>query len=222
MAITRTIVFMGCSITDAGHKDGDLGTGYAAMTAGMLTQLFPQVKFRFINSGVAGNCAYQCRDRWQTDVLDHHPDFVTLMIGGNDSYQFSIGDPNPELPVRAYRRTVDALVTRTLAQKPCRGMVLIPQHYLCNEAGRAANTFPTVGMIDAQPAYTRAMIAVGRKHGIPVIRSDKGLWAATRSIPAQQITPDFVHPNTFGHAIMAKHLVDALAPLIAASLPKKK
>lgn len=218
MSVTRTIVFMGCSITDAGHKDGDLGNGYAAMTAALLRLHFPKVNFRFINSGISGNCAYQCRDRWEQDVLAHRPDFVTFMGSGNDSYLFSLNPETPEVDVRSFRRIVDAFVTKTLSSPPCRGMVLIPQHYLCSAAEREQNTFPTVGMIDTLAPYTRALCAIGKKHGIPVIRCDRALCDLKKKMPTEQLAPDFVHPTTFGHAVMAKHLTEALIPLIQASL----
>ena len=56
MSIKRTVLFMGCSITDAGHDELQLGHGYAAMTAAMLRLRFPRVDFTFINSGDSGNC----------------------------------------------------------------------------------------------------------------------------------------------------------------------
>lgn len=217
MSVQRTVLFMGCSITDAGHQADSLGNGYAAMTAAMLRLRFPRVDFTFINSGISGNCAYQCRDRWQSDVLDHHPDFVTFMGSGNDSYLFSLDPKTPEVDVRSFRRIVDAFVTQTLAQ--CRGMVLIPQHYLCDEEHRAQNTFPTVGMIDTLAPYTRALCAIGKKHGIPVIRCDRDLTRLTKQMPTEQLAPDYVHPTTFGHAVMAARLFEALAPLVEKSLP---
>ncbi|MBR7143121.1 MAG: SGNH/GDSL hydrolase family protein [Clostridia bacterium] len=205
-----TIVFMGCSITDADHKGGDLGSGYVAITAAMLRARFPDVHFRFINSGIGGECAFQCRERWQRDVLDHDPHFVTFMIGGNDAYLYSLGDHRTELTVSGFRKIVEELIGKTLAHKGCKGMVLVPQHYLTKDATEEGNPFPTRGMVKTLPPIVKAFRAAAAKYGVPVIDCDKALWAQTKQVAATDLAADYVHPNTYGHTVMALQLADAL------------
>jgi lysophospholipase L1-like esterase len=38
----------------------------------------------FVNSGINGNLAYNCKMRLQSDCIDFDPDFVTILIGTND------------------------------------------------------------------------------------------------------------------------------------------
>ena len=207
---TVTIVFMGCSITDAGHKGGDLGAGYVAMTAAMLRLRFPELRFRFINSGIGGQCAFQCRERWQEDVLAHDPDLVTFMIGGNDAYLYSLGDHRRELTPSGFRQIVEELIGKTLSHKGCKGMVLVPQHYLTKDGTEEGNPNPTRGMVKTLPPTVKAFRAAAAQYNIPVIDSDKALWALTKQVAPTDLAADYVHPNTYGHTVMAVLLTEAL------------
>lgn len=89
-----TIVFAGDSITDMGKikpygEDGGLGQGlgegYVHMFSDMMSATYPEIDLRIINSGVGGNTSAQLADRWQKDVLDLRPDFISVCIGVNDA-----------------------------------------------------------------------------------------------------------------------------------------
>ncbi len=81
------ILFIGDSITDAGHDKRnyhDLGHGYAVRTAKMLTEEFPNRDFEFINMGISANRTGQLFDRLYGDAIDFEPDVIVLLIGIND------------------------------------------------------------------------------------------------------------------------------------------
>ena len=50
---------------------------------GCLEQMFPA--YTFINAGVAGNTSSQGRERFEQDVLVHHPDVCVIFFGMNDT-----------------------------------------------------------------------------------------------------------------------------------------
>ncbi|MDD6095824.1 MAG: SGNH/GDSL hydrolase family protein [Clostridia bacterium] len=91
----ETIVFAGDSVTDMGSTlpVGDsplwdaLGNGYVREIDSMLNAFYPEVHVRVVNSGVNGNTSTEMLERWQRDVLDLNPDYVSLLIGGNDVWR---------------------------------------------------------------------------------------------------------------------------------------
>ena len=42
---------------------------------------------RVINMGTSGNTVRDLKARWQRDVLDHKPDWLSIMIGINDVWR---------------------------------------------------------------------------------------------------------------------------------------
>ena len=83
------ILFQGDSITEAGRDKSDptnLGLGYPKYAAEKITARHPDTNFTFYNFGISGNMTENLRDRWQTDCIDYDPDFVSILIGVNDTW----------------------------------------------------------------------------------------------------------------------------------------
>ena len=81
----------GDSITDFGRKhpvgEGDgLGSGYVNFVNVLLNTKFPMNKIRVLNTGVGGDTVRKLKARWQTDVLDLSPDYLSIKIGANDAW----------------------------------------------------------------------------------------------------------------------------------------
>ena len=99
-----TLLMTGDSITDcgrarpAGAGDG-LGSGYVNMVNALLTVKFPQIQIKVINTGISGDTVRHLKNRWQTDVLDLSPDYLSIMIGVNDVWRRFDSPDNPELAV---------------------------------------------------------------------------------------------------------------------------
>lgn len=59
-----------------------------------LTHRFAERTFTTVNAGVGGDTAVGALERVQADVIDHHPDLVTICFGLNDSCDGEVGlDP---------------------------------------------------------------------------------------------------------------------------------
>lgn len=87
------IVFAGDSVTDMnkthpfGEGDGlgaNLGNGYVHIIYNLLSATYPELNVRITNSGVGGNSSKQLLERWDKDVLELNPDWVSIFIGIND------------------------------------------------------------------------------------------------------------------------------------------
>ena len=52
-----------------------------------LGAVYPERMIRVINMGVSGNTTRDLKARWQRDVLDLKPDWLSIMIGANDVWR---------------------------------------------------------------------------------------------------------------------------------------
>lgn len=87
----NTILFLGDSVTDCGRDSSGewfLGEGYPNMVSSIIRVQYPEHEILCINKGTSGNQTRHILTRLQEDVLDNHPDIVTLCIGINDVWRF--------------------------------------------------------------------------------------------------------------------------------------
>ena len=88
------VVFAGDSVTDAGSflpvGEGladSLGRGYVRKIENLIGALYPDTFVRVTNSGVGGNTSRDLLARFQRDVVDLKPDWVSICIGINDVWR---------------------------------------------------------------------------------------------------------------------------------------
>jgi lysophospholipase L1-like esterase len=204
-----TIVFTGDSTTDAGRKrpygEGlweGVGNGYVRNVDSILSVLYPEKKFRIINTGVSGAQSINLLDAWQHDVIDLNPDWVFFMIGANDVWrQFDTpcgynSDKSPE----AYEKNVEEIILKTIGK--VKGIYVMSPFYMeANDndamkkmmveyskiAKKVANKYEkdNVKFIDLQPDFDEHL-----KYRYPAYIS----W-------------DRVHPNWIGSVIIARKIL---------------
>jgi len=88
------LLMIGDSITDVGRarpigegRNDELGKGYVSFVDALLNSVYPQAAIRVINMGISGNTVRDLKARWQTDVLNLKPDWLSIMIGINDVWR---------------------------------------------------------------------------------------------------------------------------------------
>ena len=116
-----TFLLTGDSITDSGRlKDPyGIGIGYVNVINAMITCAYPDLGIKIINTGISGNTIHNLRERWQADVLDHAPDYLSIMIGVNDVWRYH--DHRPEkrqyhVPLPEYKATYKELLEQTIGK----------------------------------------------------------------------------------------------------------
>lgn len=114
------LVMIGDSITDCGRArpvgEGDgLGLGYVNFVNAILTVKYPTEKIKVLNTGVSGDTIRQLKARWQADVLDLSPDYLSVFIGVNDVWRKFDSPDHPELAVGIdeYEQTYRELIEKT-------------------------------------------------------------------------------------------------------------
>ena len=88
------IVFAGDSVTDMGSAQpvgeglfDNVGRSYVRVVENMLAAYYPEVFIRITNSGISGNTSRDLLQRFDRDVVDLKPDWVSICIGINDVWR---------------------------------------------------------------------------------------------------------------------------------------
>lgn len=203
------LVMIGDSITDCGRAEpigagGDdaLGRGYVADVAALLGSRYPNLGLRVVNMGTSGHTVRDLKDRWQTDVLDLKPDWVSIMIGINDVWRKFDSPLQTERHVSLdeYRRTLDELVTKT--HPVVKGMVLMTPYFI-----EPLRKDPMRAMMDR---YGQVVKAMARKHGAILVDTQAAFDALLKHGYSATIARDRVHPNRVGHMAIARAFLDKI------------
>ena len=133
----KTFLFIGDSITDGNwgnpskypcnseernlwDKNHILGHGYVEMIAGYYGGEYPDSDYNFINRGISGETLSQIALRWDKDVINNHPDEITLLCGTNDVHYWLETNPEGigEFDFHAYMSVLDSIINITIKKFP--------------------------------------------------------------------------------------------------------
>lgn len=177
-----TIGFLGGSITQ-GSLSTQPGNAYAFRVYQWFVDTFPKSKFHYVNGGIGGTDSLYGVARAVTDVLMYRPDFVVV--------DFSVNDL--EVPFR--QETYEGVVRKLLAWPSHPAVVLLNNIYY--DTGLTAED---------------DHVAVGDHYGVPHVSIRDSIYrelkAGTYTRP--QLSPDGLHPNDFGHGLVAGEIIKLL------------
>lgn len=199
---------IGDSVTDCGRArpvgEGNqgLGDGYPKYVDALFQSVYPELGIRVMNVGTSGNNVRDLKDRWQTDVLDLKPDFLSIMIGINDVWRQYDSPQHKELHVYLdeYESTLQQIVE--IARPHVKGLVLMSPYYL--------EPNPDDPMRSAMDEYGKAVCRVAEKNDAIFVDTQAALTPLWAHVYPGFIAWDRVHPNHTGHMILARALLHAL------------
>lgn len=177
-----TLVFLGGSITQ-GSVSSQYTNCYAYLVYDWFVRRFPKTAFTYVNAGVGGTSSQFGVSRVEEDVLRYQPDFVVI--------EFSVNDENTDF----FQETYEGLIRRVY------GNALSPAVLLVH------NIFYDTG-VSSEEKHRE----IGAHYGLPSVSMQPTIYreVASGHIPARDITPDNLHPNTEGHALLAEVITDCL------------
>jgi lysophospholipase L1-like esterase len=212
MLLSRStkLLFIGDSITDAdrskpGPSEGlfdPMGRGYVTMVDSLLGAVYPQLAIRVVNVGISGNTVRDLKLRWQTDVLDLKPDWLSVMIGTNDVWRQFDSPRQTESHVLPdeYEQTYDELLT--LTRPTLKGLVLMTPFYI--ESNRKD------AMRARMDEYGRIVKKLAKKHRAVLADTQAAFDSALKHYYPATLAWDRVHPNQTGHMILARAFLQAI------------
>lgn len=190
------VLFQGDSVTDCGRdytNKAHLGCGYSFLVAAEFGLRYPEKKVTFLNRGINGNRVKDLEGRWQEDCLDLTPDYVSILIGINDTWRrYDSNDPtSAEQFYEGYRR----LIKRTL-EREIRGLILLEPFVLPVQEGQE------LWREDLDPKI-KAVRELAREFKTIYVPLDGLFTAACKKASPSTWAGDGVHPSPAGHGLIA-------------------
>ena len=202
-------VAIGDSITDAGRAKpigegtNGLGTGYVQTMDALLQAWYPARRVRIFNVGTSGHTVRDLKERWQTDVTDLKPDWLSVMVGANDVWrQFDrVTQPERAVLPDEYERIYDELIAGT-APTLKGGLVLITPFFL-----ELRTDDPMRARMDEYGVIVKRLAT---KHKAVFVDSQAAFNVVLKDLPSAMINWDRVHLNHIGAAILARAVLTAV------------
>ncbi len=191
------VLFIGDSITDCGRR-GDhapYGHGYVRKITELITAKYPERDITYVNKGIGGDIVEGLENRWDTDVIDEKPDWVSVKIGiNNASRQLGQGVSNEEyLP--EWEECYGRILTRVKNELDA-PLFLFEIFYIEEDV---ENPRPL-----AVDAYNACVHRLAGEYEARLIQTNNAFDRAVAARPgALWTTQDGVHPNAEGHTLMA-------------------
>ena len=200
------IVFAGDSVTDMGSKNpvgeglfDNVGKSYVRILENMLATYYPEVYLRVTNSGISGNTSRDLLARWERDVLELNPDYVSICIGINDVWrQFDSpamisAQVMPEEYEENLRKMLDSLKGRV------KGVFLLTPYYMepCREDWMRAR------MED----YVAICHKLAEEYGAVLVDLQATFDEYFKYRHSSYIAWDRIHPNQIGATIIAREFL---------------
>lgn len=177
-----TLAFLGGSITQ-GSVSSQYTNCYAYLVYDWFVRRFPKTAFTYVNAGVGATTSQYGVARVEKDVLAWKPDFVVI--------EYSVNDEDTEF----FQETYEGLVRRVYGNAFSPAILLVH------------NIFYNTG-VSTEDKHRE----IGAHYQLPSVSMRPTIYqeVADGNIPARDITPDDLHPNTEGHALVAEVIIDCL------------
>jgi lysophospholipase L1-like esterase len=206
----QKLLFIGDSITDCDRARpageglfGANGKGYVALVDAFLQSTYPELGIRVVNMGTSGNTVRDLKARWETDVTNQRPDWLSIMIGINDVWrQYDLPFiTDGHVYIVEYERTLRELVESS--RPNVKGLVLMTPFYLESNASDAMRR-----TMDEYGAVVRRIAA----------ETDDALFVDTQAafnkvlahLYSATLAWDRVHPTQAGHMVLARAFLSAV------------
>ncbi len=201
----QTILFTGDSITDC-HRNrpvGEglgLGSGYVSLLNSMLAAGKPERTIRVLNTGVGGDRVTDLEARWQREVLDLQPDWLSVMIGINDVWRQFDSQESFQVDVCMYEKTYRKLLAQ--ARPRVDRLVLMSPFFIETDLSD-----PMRSMMDLYGGVVSELASEFDALFVDVQKAfDRHLHFRT----AASLSDDRVHPNQTGHTIIANAFLSSV------------
>lgn len=200
---SQKLLFIGDSVTDCDRVKpegeglfGALGKGYVANIDALLQAVYPELGIRVVNKGISGNTVRDLKNRWQEDVFEQKPDWLSIMIGINDVWR-QYDTPfikEWHVYIEEYEETLWQLVAET---KPLvKGLVLMTPFYLeSNEQDKMRKTMDQ---------YGRVVRKISEEANCQFVDTQAAFNEVLKDLYPATLAWDRVHPSAAGHMVLTR------------------
>ena len=200
------IVFAGDSVTDMGSANpvgeglfDNVGRGYVRVIENMLATYYPEVFVRVTNSGISGNTSRDLLARFDRDVVDLKPDWVSICIGINDVWrQFDCPAmrSNHVYP-EEYERNVETMILKV--KDSVKGIFILSPYII--------EPLREDAMRKRIDEYVAICKKLAEKHGCRFVDFQQMFEDYCKIRHSSYIAWDRIHPNQIGATLMAREIL---------------
>lgn len=182
-----------------------LGKGYALFVKAALSSEYP-MQYEFINTGISGNRIVDLYQREKIDLINHKPDYISILIGVNDVWHEV--DRKNGVNEKRFEDIYTMLIEDIKAALP-ETKIFIMEPFLLFGTATAREEDPSRWETFKTETPVRAAAAkrVAEKFGLPFIKLQDVLSEAARQTTENYVLGDGVHPTVYGHTIIAKEWI---------------
>ncbi|WP_390405492.1 SGNH/GDSL hydrolase family protein [Lacticaseibacillus jixiensis] len=205
-----TLLFTGDSVTDCGRdRNGypgtseSLGDGYPNLISAALTAIYPELTIKVQNTGVSGDTTNELLARWDQDVVQQHPDYVSILIGVNDVWRHfdaPFYHPSDLVTPESYRANYQAMIDAVKDQ--VKDIIIISPFFF--EPDRSN---PMRAMVDQFRGIAEDL---AKTNGLRYVDVQSVVDHYLTLHASYILTADRVHPNIKGHMLVANTFLQAI------------
>lgn len=200
------IVFSGDSVTDMGSVNpvgeglfDNVGHSYVRIIENMLAVYYPEIKIRVTNSGISGNTSRDLLARFDRDVVDLNPDWVSICIGINDVWrQFdSPAIPDCHVMPDEYAKNLETMILKVKGK--VKGVFILTPYIMEPNSEDM--------MRSRMNEYVQICSDLAQKYGCIFVDFQKMYEDYCRIRHSSYIAWDRIHPNQIGATLMAQEFL---------------
>ena len=211
----KTILFQGDSITDCGRsRDAAISVtqfpnafsaGYPYLVSSRLALDEPSA-YTFYNRGIGGNRIVDLYARIKIDILNLRPDYMSILLGINDvwhevAYKNGVDTPKFE---RVYRMILDEVYEELPDVK-----ILLYTPFVLQGSATVNPDNPAKWQFfhDECARRAEAVERIAKDYPVGLSVTQPLFDAAEKTVAANQLLTDGVHPSIAGAEILAREWV---------------
>lgn len=200
------VVFAGDSVTDMGSErpvgEGlfdNLGRSYVRVIENMLMAWYPKLNIRITNSGISGNTSKDLLERFDRDVVELNPQWVSICIGINDVWrQFDVpACRDYAVSVEEYEKNLETMILKIRGK--VKGIFICTPYYI--EPNKSDL------MRNRMDEYIKVCKYLAQKYNCELVDFQGMYDEFCKYKHSSIIAWDRVHPNQMGATLMAKEFL---------------
>jgi len=193
---TIKLLFIGDSITESGKREDpeEIGISYVRIIHDYLITTYPQKKFNITNKGISGNRITDLASRWQQDVIEPNPDYVSISIGINDVWRQLDRPEIEQVDAEEFEKIYKELLTRVKKHTNARIILMEPtviEEDLQAQGNQMLKIY--VKVVNEMANQFEAIIVPTHQAFVQYLEKNNGY----------KLTTDGVHMNSAGNMLMA-------------------
>ena len=200
------VVFAGDSVTDMGSErpvgEGlfdNLGRSYVRVIENMLMAWYPKLNIRITNSGISGNTSKDLLERFDRDIVELNPQWVSICIGINDVWrQFDVpACRDYAVSVEEYEKNLETMILKIRGK--VKGIFICTPYYI--EPNKSDL------MRNRMDEYIKVCKYLAQKYNGELVDFQSMYDEFCKYKHSSIIAWDRVHPNQMGATLMAKEVL---------------